>query len=304
MKIGLARYKGNTTTVTSEDILRGEAHIARLFDNKIMGIREALDCDVDYMLFLSNKKGLAWLAENGKPKNWGKVISTPTGPGENYDPGVIEQKLKIDFDGYIVPETTHFDYHNIFGKPLIRYTTPHSFDTTKHLRAVPKKRKVFLHIPYIGNQQIHGLNTLAVFKMLNNAEGVARRKSEDLDIRRIVKSLDLNVAIHMGKVDRDIFLESIADCKVILSMDQREMIGHSQLDGAYIGAYSVAPDGPMQRLVFPNSIVSPYDIKRAAYIVNKLLDGPDYVLPKKVEKYFEVGSVGNRLKKRIRDTFE
>ncbi|MCH7490030.1 MAG: hypothetical protein IID05_04970 [Gemmatimonadetes bacterium] len=81
-----------------------------------------------------------------------------------------------------------------------------------------------------------------------------------------------------------------SDCKVILSMDTRENMGHAQMDAACIGSYSVCPSNPMQDQIFPDLVVSRFRLDDAVEKVLDALDaaidavGPDTIEGKAVAK--------------------
>jgi len=300
VRIGLVSYKKLSQSFSEKDANIALPSLAAILpDKKIYGMHEGLKETFSHTIFWGKKQGLSWLVANGKPKNWGKIIYQPSVPFEMYDAEHVELLYQVGFDGYLVPDIPHLDVYNIFGKPLIRYTTYYNFDNEAHLREIPKKRKVFLHIFNSNVPDMHAPHVLEIFRQLKKVEGITQVRNADSNIIGLANRMGIRkrLMIETRKKPRSEFLESLADCKVFISLDTRQMMGHSQLDAAAVGAYSVSPANPIQYKIFPNLIIDYRYLSSAVKLVNNLLDSADYKMSQIIKDMFSKDTVLNMVRK-------
>ncbi len=307
MRVGLVLYKSKSIQCKEDKSYIALESIAHaLPDQKIYGITEALDHVFDYVIFLGKEEGLDWLIKNGHPKQWGKILHWQFLPHEMNDIPLLNKKLDADFDGFVRQHTSHWDIYNIFKKPLIECSTPYDFEHQKEHRKTKKKRKIALHILNTDDNYLNCMYTLDVFRRIEDVEGVARVWNPNNGFAEIAKrfGIDNRLDIITKRAGRRDYLESISDCKVILSMDWREMTGHTQLDAAAIGAYSICPTNPMQEMIFPEYIATRAKPAEIVAMVNDALERPQHKLTKNIMEKFNSDKIINKLYADLREAFE
>jgi hypothetical protein len=272
--------------------LRGLAHYTT---GVIHGLNQAREEDCDLMICMERGNArwemLEYLNNNPRPKGWKKVGYQVHGDiNKHLDRIPLFATPNIDY--LMITHPGNQDENKIFGKPFLFYRTPYDFEKHNKLIKTPKKNKIALQAAANEKRSRHLLRMLYVIKNVPEAEATIQVRTGGKELREYAKCLGLNLTVTEGWKNRVDYLNSIADCKVVLSMESYPTMGHTQLDAACVGAWSVGwHRSPFQKLAYPDLGISPYNLDDAIVKVKDALAREPYVVSDQVKEFHNPGNV-------------
>jgi hypothetical protein len=206
--------------------------------------------------------------ERKKPNSWRRLLGIQeSGFGFINTDWLVDQIASIGFDGFLVHTEELLDHYRVFGKPVWRFNPAYCFKTAReHSTGVKEKNRVCVNLVRYGQPEGNITGTLRVMQELPDYQFHSYTDQTDL-LSSIKKSFGVNNWTIHKQVSWFDYLAEASKCQVHLSMDNRMTWGRFQLDAAACGSVCVGCHSEVQKMIFPDAMISQADTDMAVALI-------------------------------------